>query len=89
MISRKELLKRNQPRYKKKCKICGKGFVAKKPQHLTCSEKCYKANCKILNAKWILNNWEKNLAIKNASKKRIKRRKEKELLIHTTPPKYL
>jgi len=48
LITRKELLKRNSPIIKKVCSVCGKDFETINPRHKTCSQACYKVNCKIL-----------------------------------------
>ena len=59
LISRRELLKKNQKPIKKVCVICGLEFNAKLKQHKTCSKICNKEYSEILNKDWVENNKEK------------------------------
>lgn len=73
LITNGELLKRNGYNKSKikKCSICGKDFFYRINKHKTCSKKCYKENCKILNGKWKKKNKEKvNLINRNYKKRK-------------------
>jgi hypothetical protein len=72
LITRAELLKRNQYKNKNKCFICGKEFLARRKSDKTCSKKCYKENCKILAKEYHKNNREKFREYQRRYKEKLK-----------------
>jgi len=76
LISRAELLKRNQKTYKKICVICGLEFETNLPQHKTCSKICNKEYSLILNKGWAEQHKEEMRFYKRNYKKKIKNRQK-------------
>ena len=75
LITRAELLKRNQYHNEKICVSCGKKFMAKSNYVKNCSHKCIKKYAKICNAKWVLNNLEKSRKHKSKYRQKIRENK--------------
>jgi hypothetical protein len=60
LISRKELLKRNQYKNKKDCIICGLEFIARRKTDKTCSKICNREYNRLLTKEYMKKNKEKH-----------------------------
>lgn len=82
IITRAENIGRNKQQ-KVICSICGTEFLSKSGRSKTCSEKCHKEYCQILNQEWQENHRDKM----RESRKRYKDKMRKLLLLTNTKSK--